>query len=47
MFKHHVGIMAEGFQHKLEIVVEGHQMLNGKIGLDGRMEGFEGRMDPR
>ncbi len=31
MFKHHVGMMTEDFQHKMDIVVEGHQMLNDKI----------------
>ena len=31
MFKHHVGMMTEDFQHKLDIVVEGHQMLSEKI----------------
>ena len=31
MFKHHVGIMSEDFQHKLDIVVEGQQMLSEKI----------------
>ncbi|KAF0221106.1 MAG: hypothetical protein FD174_604 [Geobacteraceae bacterium] len=46
MFKHQVGIMSEDFQHKLDIVVEGHQMLSEKIDrLDGRMDGLDGRMD--
>lgn len=27
-FKHHVGILTEDFQHKLQIVAEGHQMLS-------------------
>jgi hypothetical protein len=31
MFRHHVGILTENFQHKLDIVVEGHQMLAEKI----------------
>ena len=29
--KHHIGILSEDFQEKLDIVVEGHQLLNGKI----------------
>lgn len=46
MFKHHMGVMSEDFQHKLDIVVEGHQMLSEKIDrLDGRMDRLEGRMD--
>ena len=46
MFKHHIGIMSEDFQHKLDIVVEGHQMLNEKIDrLDGRMNSLEGKVD--
>ena len=31
IFKHHIGILSEDFQHKLDIVVKGHQLLNGKI----------------
>ena len=31
MFKHQIGILHEDFQHKLDIVVEGHQLLNSKI----------------
>ena len=31
MFKHQIGILHEDFQHKLDIVVEGHQMLTEKI----------------
>ena len=31
IFKHHIGIHSEDFQEKLDIVVEGHQLLNGKI----------------
>jgi cytochrome c556 len=31
LFKHHVGILAEDFQHKLDIVVEGQQMLAEKL----------------
>ena len=46
MFKHHIGVMSEDFQHKLDIVVEGHQMLSEKIDrLDGRMDQLDGRMD--
>ena len=46
IFKHNMGIMSEDIQHKLDIVVEGHQMLSEKIDrLDGRMDGLDGRMD--
>ncbi|ALC17393.1 hypothetical protein DSOUD_2641 [Desulfuromonas soudanensis] len=43
-FKVHLGIFSKGFQQKLDIVVEGHQMLGDKIDrIDGRMEGLENR----
>lgn len=46
LFKHQIGILNESFQHKLDIVVEGHQMLNEKADrLEGRMDRLEGRMD--
>jgi hypothetical protein len=42
-FKQHVGIMTEDFQHKLDIVVEGQQILAGKIDrMDARLGGVEG-----
>ncbi|MEW5801202.1 MAG: hypothetical protein AB1847_03760 [bacterium] len=31
IFSRHVGILAEDFQRKLDIVVEGHQLLHEKI----------------
>ena len=31
MFAKHIGILVEDFQHKLDIVVEGHQVLDEKI----------------
>ena len=31
MFAKHIGILVEDFQHKPDIVVEGHQVLNEKI----------------
>lgn len=42
-FRHQLGIQTESFQHKLELVVEGHQMLAEKMGrmekrLDGRID---------
>ena len=45
-FHHQLGIQTENFQHKLDIVVEGHQMLVEKINhvevrLDQRMDGLE------
>jgi hypothetical protein len=27
IFKHHIGVLVESFQHKLDIVVEGHEVL--------------------
>jgi hypothetical protein len=27
LFRHHIGILSEDFQHKLDIVAEGHEML--------------------
>ena len=27
LFEHHIGILSENFQHKLDLVVEGQQML--------------------
>lgn len=31
LFKHHIGILSEDFQHKLDLVIEGQQMLNEKV----------------
>ena len=31
LFKHHIGILSEDCQHKLDLVVEGQQMLNEKL----------------
>jgi hypothetical protein len=46
MFRHHMGIMSEDFQHKLDIVVEGHQMLGEKIDrVEDRLEKVEVRLD--
>jgi hypothetical protein len=46
MFRHHMGIMSEDFQHKLDIVVEGHQMLGEKIDrVEDRLERVEVRLD--
>ena len=30
-FRHKLGVQSENFQHKLDLVVEGHQMLSEKI----------------
>jgi len=30
-FRHQLGVQSENFQHKLDLVVEGHQMLSEKI----------------
>jgi hypothetical protein len=32
-FRHQLGIQAENFQHKLDLVVEGHQMLSEKLDI--------------
>ena len=46
MFKHHMGMIAADFQHKLDIVVEGHQMLVEKIDrLEMRMDRIETKVD--
>jgi hypothetical protein len=46
LFKHHIGILSEDFQSKLDIVVEGHQMLNGKIDrMDQGLERVEERLE--
>jgi archaellum component FlaC len=46
MFKHNVGVLSESFQRKLDIVIEGQQMLSEKVDrLDERLERLEGRVD--
>ncbi len=43
---HQMGVLSEDFQHKLDIVIEGQQMLSEKVGrLDERLERLEGRVD--
>ena len=43
-----MGTLSEDFQHKLDIVVEGHQMLNEKIDrMDERLCGKIDRLDDR
>jgi outer membrane murein-binding lipoprotein Lpp len=32
-FRHQLGIQTENFQHKLDLVVEGHQMLSEKLDI--------------
>jgi hypothetical protein len=39
MFQHHIGILNENFQHKLDLVVNGHQMLAEKA------ENFQHKLD--
>jgi len=42
-FRHQLGVQSENFQHKLDLVVEGHQMLSEKM---DRMEArYDSRMD--
>jgi uncharacterized protein (UPF0335 family) len=46
IFKRHIGILSEDFQHKLDIVDEGHQMLSEKLDrMDLRLERVEERLD--
>jgi transcription initiation factor IIF auxiliary subunit len=46
LFKHHVGVLVEAFQHKLDIVVEGRQMVSDKIDrLDEKVERVEVKVD--
>ena len=50
MFTHHIGIMSEDFQQKLDILVEGHLMLSEKIDrvettLTARLDRVETRLD--
>ena len=46
VFKQHIGILSEDFQHKLDIVAEGHQMLSEKIDrMDSRLERVEERLE--
>ena len=42
-FRHQLGIQSEAFQGKLDLVVEGHQMLSEK--LDRVEERLDGRID--
>ena len=49
MLSRHIGAMAEDFQHKLNIVVEGQQMLAERMGrmeerLDKRIDQVEKRL---
>ncbi len=47
-FQGYVGAMSEDFQHKLDIVVEGHQLLDEKIDVqDKRLNDKIDRMDER
>ncbi|MHB9096297.1 MAG: hypothetical protein ACYC5X_00570 [Syntrophales bacterium] len=49
-FRHQIGIQSEFYQQKLDILVEGHRMLAGKIDrvetrLDRRMDCLEHKLD--
>ena len=49
-FRHQLGIQSEALQHKLDLVVEGHQMLSEKIDrveqrLDGRLDCVLSKLD--
>ena len=43
MISRHVGAFSDSIQHKLDLVVEGHQMLSEKI--DSAEERLDGRID--
>jgi hypothetical protein len=50
MFTHHIGMMSEDFQHKLDIVIEGHQMLSERLdrveaNLSGRLDRVEAKIE--
>ncbi len=46
LFKHHIGVLSEDFQHKFDLVIEGHKMLNEKVDrLEGRMDRLETKVD--
>ena len=50
VFKHHIGILSEDFQHKLDIVAEGNQMLSEKLDrveshLEQRIDRVEQKID--
>jgi outer membrane murein-binding lipoprotein Lpp len=45
-FRHQVGILAEDFQHKLQLVAEGQQMLAEKIErMNNDIEGVDRKVD--
>ena len=49
-FRHQLGVQSETFQHKLDMVVEGHQMLSEKLDrvevkLDKRIDCLEKKID--
>lgn len=31
LFTHHIGVLSEDIQHKLDLVIEGQQMIVGKV----------------
>lgn len=46
MFKHHTYILTEDFQHKLDLIVEGQQVLVEKVGgMEPRFDNIEYRLD--
>ncbi|MCM2358011.1 MAG: hypothetical protein NDI77_07675 [Geobacteraceae bacterium] len=46
MLSRHIGAMAEDFQHKLDIVVEGQQMLAERMDrMEERLEKVENKID--
>ncbi|MEK6700141.1 MAG: hypothetical protein AABZ10_14005 [Nitrospirota bacterium] len=49
-FRLQAGILSEDFQHKLQLVAEGHQMLSEKMDrmkdeMNGSMQGIERKID--
>ena len=48
LFRHHIGILTEEFQHKLDIVAEGHEILADKIETaQNQLKGEIQRIDQR
>ncbi len=46
LFKHHIGVMSENLQHKLDLVIEGQQMIGEKVDrLETRMDRLETKAD--
>ena len=46
LFTHHMGIISEDFQHKMDLVVEGQQMLSEKVDrLESELYSVKGNLE--